>query len=124
MLEEESIEIIASKIHRLQKSHFTDQPLLPLLLLSDQNSLNQDNFPVGVNCTNNTYSTTTTTTNSVSASSSNHSKGNAGSIQGRNTSSSVHQHHVKDSSKSNVASLLKPNADTKVIYFLLFFVLI
>ncbi|CAH8842465.1 unnamed protein product [Trichobilharzia szidati] len=112
MLEEESIEIIASKIHRLQKSHFIDQPLLPLLLLSDKNSFNQDNLPVGVNCTNNTCTTTTTTTNFITTSS-NSSKGNAGSILGRNTSSSVYQHPVKDSSKLNAASLLKHNADTK-----------
>ncbi|CAH8504825.1 unnamed protein product [Schistosoma rodhaini] len=43
MTDEESVELMASKIHLLQRSRFTNLPLLPLLLLSDTNSSSTQN---------------------------------------------------------------------------------
>ncbi|VDP37291.1 unnamed protein product [Schistosoma margrebowiei] len=62
MIDEESIDSIASKIHLLQRSQFINLPLLPLLLLSDFNSSSiQNNLSTSKNYAN--PSTTTITTN-------------------------------------------------------------
>ncbi|CAI2727370.1 unnamed protein product [Schistosoma spindalis] len=62
MIDEESIDLIASKIHLLQRSQFINLPLLPLLLLSDFNSSSiQNNLSTSKNYAN--PSTTTTITN-------------------------------------------------------------
>ncbi|RTG86401.1 RAD51-like protein 3 [Schistosoma bovis] len=53
MTDEESIDLIASKIHLLQRSQFINLPLLPLLLLSDFNSSSiQNNLSTSKNYAN------------------------------------------------------------------------
>lgn len=53
MTDEESIDLIASKIHLLQRSQFNNLPLLPLLLLSDFNSSSiQNNLSTSKNYAN------------------------------------------------------------------------
>ncbi|KAK4469039.1 hypothetical protein MN116_007504 [Schistosoma mekongi] len=104
MIEEQSSECIASKIHLLQKSHFTNLPLLPLLLLTDLNPSTYNNFSASTN-----YTTSRTTYNKSSSS------GSSSSSIEKSKSSPINRYQSNDWSKSNNICFLRKNADTKDI---------
>ncbi|CAH8528135.1 unnamed protein product [Heterobilharzia americana] len=101
MTDQESIEVIASNIHRLHKSYYIDQPLLPLLLLSNVNPVNQDNFSAYSSCINNTDTTVSSNTNN-----------NSNAEQNKFSTLCQHQHR-NDSSKLTDINLIKNWTDTK-----------